>query len=385
VDVVALSEPIAGRYRLSRRLGGGGMAEVYDAIDLRLDRPVAVKVLRDGLVTDRAMVRRAEAEAQMAAKVDHPNVVAVLDAGRVEDTPFVVMERLPGLTLRDRLREAPLEVKEIREIGRQVLDGLAAAHDLGLVHRDLKPSNILVGPRNTWKIADFGIATWLTGDATQSASGELLGSAPYLAPERVDGSPATYATDIYAVGVVLYECATGRRPVERDDPVSTLMAIRDGAAEPLRSHRPHLEPALRSAIERAIAHDPAARWASASDFARALSVPTPAVGETVRLPDADPAATEPIPSVGPTERLPSAEPHPSELRPAPIRRRRRADPSRALGIVLGGALALILAIAIATMLMARADEPTSDRPSLGPSVPTELRDSLDELGEAIEP
>ena len=379
-----MSEPIAGRYRLSRRLGGGGMAEVYDAVDLRLDRPVAVKFLRDGLVTDRAMVRRAEAEAQMAAKIHHPNVVAIFDAGRLDDTPFVVMERLPGLTLQDRLRDAPLEAVEIREIGRQVLAGLAAAHDLSLVHRDIKPSNILAGPHGTWKIADFGIATWLAGDSTHSASGELLGSAAYLAPERVDGTQATYASDIYAVGVVLYGCATGRRPVERDDPVATLMAIRDGAGEPLTDHRPHLEPALRSAIERALAHDPAARWASASDFARALA-PTPTAGGTVRVPDVDPASTEPIPSVGLTERLPRGEPHPIEPRPERTRRRRRADPSRALGIVLGGALALILAIAIATMLMARADEPTSERPSLDPSVPTELRDSLAELREAIEP
>jgi serine/threonine-protein kinase len=398
---VAIREPIAGRYRLGEKLGGGGMAEVYDAVDLRLDRPVAVKFLRDGLLGTPGMVERAEAEALLAAKIHHPNVVAVLDAGRIDDTPFVVMERLSGLTLRDRLAEAPLDADEIRSIGTQMLRGLAAAHELGVVHRDIKPSNVLAGVSGTWKIADFGIATWLAAETTLSGTGEIIGSAHYLAPERADGRSATHASDVYSVGVVLFEAATGRRPVERNDALATVMAIREGKAEPLSSFRPNLDLVLRGAIERALALDPAKRWPSAAEFADALERPRDAAAteRLGRIADAEPAATEPLPRAAATSVLPGAATSPEEAgsttevasTPTAVATRRRprhARPSRALGIVLGAAVALLLAIALVTFVLVRGDSPDGvPARTIDPAapVPDDLRSSMDDLAEAIAP
>lgn len=443
---VGIRQPIADRYELRERLGSGGMAEVYDAVDLRLDRPVALKLLRRGLVTAPAMVARAEAEARLAAKIHHPNVVAILDAGRVDGMPYVVMERLSGETLADRLQRAPLDEDEIRSIGEQLLRGLAAAHELGVVHRDVKPSNVLVATRDgrtggspgamrpdVWKVADFGIATWLAADTTLSATGEIVGSAPYLPPERLDGKPAIPASDVFSAGVVLYEAATGRRPVERDDALATVMALRDGAAEPLDAHRPGLDADLRRAIERAIAVDPESRWPSAAAFADALqgarrhgashaattgspggtsTVPLPPVDRTEVMPASPSAApvpdttdgTEPIPGPGRgTGTLPAAPPATPELRPPKTRetavassgsepratrwrrvRAFRSDPSRALRVLVGAAVALLLVIAVVTVVIAAGDDAPATRPApIDGSVPAELRDSLDALQEAI--
>ena len=393
---VAIREPIAGRYRLREKLGGGGMAEVYDALDLRLDRPVAVKLLRNGLLETPGMVERAEAEARVAAKVHHPNVVSVLDAGHVEATPYVVMERLPGLTLRDHLVDAPLDDHELRSIGVQILRGLAAAHDLGVVHRDIKPSNILAGPRGSWKIADFGIATWLAAETTLTASGEIIGSAPYLAPERAAGRSATPESDLYSVGVVLYEAATGRRPVERDDALATVLAIREGAAEPLATYRPNLVPELRDAIERALASDPEERWASAGAFADALERPQHAAAteRIVRLQDGDATTTarrEPVPAApaAVTSVLPANDDvkGPAEGRHAARRPRRfRSHPSRAVGIVLGAAITVLVALVIATFAITADDAPAGPSlPVVDTTVPDDLRSSMDDLREAISP
>ena len=400
---VATREPVAGRYRLLEKLGGGGMAEVYDAVDLRLDRPVAVKFLRDGLTGTPGMIERAEGEARLAARIHHPNVVAVLDGGRIGDTPFVVMERLPGVTLSERFREAPLDEDEIRSIGVQVLRGLAAAHELGVVHRDIKPSNVLAGPGGTWKIADFGIATWLAGGTTLTAAGEIIGSAPYLAPERADGHSATPASDIYAVGVLLFEAATGRRPVERDDALATVMAIREGHREPLSSFRPSLDRSLRDAIERALATDAAERWPSASAFADALErVPADTTAPAVAPTSAEATATAPLPPVTGTAVLPVADgegaaaddpasrtarlPVARESWRSRARRRYRASPRRSLGIVLGAALAAVLVTAALTFAFASAEEPPGPaRPSFGPTLSEELRTSMDDLHEAISP
>jgi serine/threonine protein kinase len=414
---VAIREPIAGRYQLREKLGGGGMAEVYDAVDLRLDRPVAVKLLRDGLLETPGMVERAEAEARLAARIHHPNVVGILDAGRTDDTPFVVMERLPGLTLREHLAHAPLDDTELRSIGTQILSGLAAAHELGVIHRDIKPSNILAGPRGTWKIADFGIATWLAGETTLTATGEIVGSAPYLAPERAEGRSATPASDLYSVGVLLYEAATGRRPVERDDPVATVMAIREGAREPLSTHRPNLDRALRVAIERALVHDPVQRWPSAAAFAAALerAAYDVATERAIRLADAEPAPTEPLAPPVPhgsgagdepsTQQMPAgdstneATPDDGPGSAAPIRERRSlgrhaarprsrsgSHASRVLGIALAAAIAIVVLFVVATFALVEDDAPSRRTlPTVDATVPDDLRASMDQLREAISP
>ena len=225
-------ETVGGRYRLGERLGHGGMGEVFAAHDLRLDREVALKLLRADLAEQDGMRERVVAEARLAARLSHPYVVGVLDTGEQDGRPFVVMERLSGRTLRDELSDGPLPAERVRDVGLQVLRALAAAHDLGIVHRDVKPGNVLDAGVGTWKVADFGIAKWVHADETLTGTGELLGSPSYLAPERIEGQQAGPASDLYAVGVLLYEALCGRKPFEGDDPFSLATAIRDGAFEP---------------------------------------------------------------------------------------------------------------------------------------------------------
>ena len=162
------------------------------------------------------MRRRVETEARLAARLTHPNVVTVFDSGLEAGHPFIVMERLNGRTLRDELAEGPMEPEAVRSMALQVLEALAAAHGIGLIHRDVKPGNILAAGEGTWKVADFGIATSIEDDHTLTKTGELLGSASYLAPERLEGHAATTRSDIYSLGVVMYEALTGRPPFGED-------------------------------------------------------------------------------------------------------------------------------------------------------------------------
>ena len=263
-------ETVGGRYRLGERLGHGGMGEVFAAHDLRLDREVALKLLRADLAEQDGMRERVVAEARLAARLSHPHVVGVLDTGEQDGRPFVVMERLSGRTLRDELSDGPLPAERVRDVGLQVLRALAAAHDLGIVHRDVKPGNVLDAGMGTWKVADFGIAKWVHADETLTGTGELLGSPSYLAPERIEGQQAGPASDLYAVGVLLYEALCGRKPFEGDDPFSLATAIRDGAFEPPASVLPDADPGIVAVIERAMRLDPAKRYESAEAMAAAL-------------------------------------------------------------------------------------------------------------------
>ena len=251
---------MAGRYVTGQLLGTGGMGEVYDAVDTRLDRPVALKRLRADLADDVAMRRRVETEARLAARLTHPNVVTVFDSGLEGGHPFIVMERLDGRTLRDELAEGPMDPGAVRSMALQVLEALAAAHGIGLIHRDVKPGNILVAGEGSWKVADFGIATSIEDDHTLTKTGELLGSASYLAPERLEGHAATTRSDIYSLGVVMYEALTGRPPFGEGTPIALAIRIRDGRYEPLRRVAPDVEPALAKTVARAMSKDPMGRF-----------------------------------------------------------------------------------------------------------------------------
>src|SRR5919109_3928293 len=256
---------VGGRYRLGERIGHGGMGEVFAAHDLRLEREVALKLLRAELVDQGPMRERVLAEARLAARLTHPHVVAVLDTGEQEGRPYVVMERLSGRTLRDELAAGPLPEERVRDIGLQVLRALGAAHELGIVHRDVKPGNVLDAGVGTWKVADFGIAKWVHADDTLTGTGELLGSPWYVAPERIDGQQAGPAADLYAVGVLLYEALCGRRPFEGDDPIALAAAIREGRYERPTSAVPDADPVIVSVIERAMRSDPADRFTNAEE------------------------------------------------------------------------------------------------------------------------
>ena len=391
-------ETVGGRYRLGERLGHGGMGEVFAAHDLRLDREVALKLLRADLAEQDGMRERVVAEARLAARLSHPHVVGVLDTGEQDGRPFVVMERLSGRTLRDELSGGAMPAERVRDVGLQVLRALAAAHELGIVHRDVKPGNILDAGVGTWKVADFGIARWVHADETLTGTGELLGSPSYLAPERIEGQQAGPASDLYAVGVLLYEALCGRKPFEGDDPFSLATAIRDGAFEPPASVFPDADPGIVAVIERAMQIDPADRYESAEAMAAALlgedaertdNTATIAAPATTPLPrtddepkassgsEPDGTATVPVPRMEQTARLPVQT-------PAPRAARRLRRPSKAALIIA----AAILAVAMITVLALAAFTGPATPGTSGPgssSLPAPLNDALNRLEESVQP
>lgn len=258
------------------------MAEVRRGLDERLQRPVAIKLMHPHLATDPDFRRRFEKEARAAARLSHPNVVAVYDTGEHEGRPFIVMERMAGSTLADRMAEGPLDAAAARQIALEVLAALHAAHGAHILHRDVKPGNILVTAEGRIKVADFGIAKVAdaNGHADPTTAHILLGTPAYLAPERVAGQPASPCADIFSLGVVLYEALTGSRPFKGDTPVAVALSVERGAP-PLRSVRPDVEPALAAVVERAMSADPTARYPSARAMADALAPGAAPVGDAV--------------------------------------------------------------------------------------------------------
>lgn len=263
------SQTLAGRYELGEVLGHGGMATVRDAVDRRLNRPVAVKLLRADLAEQPRARRRFETEAHAAARLSHPHVVTVFDSGEDNGIPFLVMERLPGRTLADEISGGALRLARAREVGLEILSALASAHAAGIIHRDIKPGNVLLTEDEHVKVADFGIAK-TADELDQTQTTELLATPGYLAPERLAGEPATQRSDLYSVGVLLYEALSGRRPFAGDSAMAMMRAIEEGKAEPLSTLMPKLPADVTAAIERAMSRDPADRFADAREMAAAL-------------------------------------------------------------------------------------------------------------------
>ena len=269
---------IAERYELGPLLRRGGMAEVHSGTDRRLERPVAIKLLRPDMA-DRDDVRlRFESEARAAARLAHPNAVAVFDTGEHEGTPYIVMERLPGRTLADVIAEGPVDPEWLIPVAGGVLSALGAAHAAGIVHRDVKPANILMTADGSAKIADFGIAksAELVSGAGPGAidltlTGQLIGTPAYLAPERLAGAPATFLSDLYSMAVVLYEALAGTKPFAGSSFVAVASAVQAGTHVPLTEARPGLDPAVVGAVERAMDRDPSRRFSSAETMALALA------------------------------------------------------------------------------------------------------------------
>jgi eukaryotic-like serine/threonine-protein kinase len=267
----------SGRYRVERTLGHGGMATVHLAEDTQLGRRVAVKRLADHLADDPEVRSRFVREARLAARLSHPNVVAVFDAGEEDTRPYIVMEYVEGETLADVLkRERRLDPDRAVEVALQACAALQHAHDAGLVHRDVKPGNLLVRRDGTVKIADFGIAR--AAEATQvTEHGTVLGTAAYLAPEQARGESTSPAADVYALAAVLYEMLAGRPPFEFDSLADLVRLQERGVVEP-----PGASPELDAVVLRALTTDPAARPASAAAFADELraALATPADAAT---------------------------------------------------------------------------------------------------------
>ena len=248
---------LGDRYIVSGVLGRGAVGEVLAAHDTVLRRDVAVKVWR-AVGTDPHALDRVAREARAAGLVEAPTVVTVLDADVRSQPPYLVMERLSGVTWADALRDAVPGDATSAAVLVDVLAALAAAHAVGVVHRDVKPANVLLTDDGRAKLADFGIASLVDGTRL-TGTGDVLGSAPYLAPERLEGAGASGACDVWSVGVMAYEAFTGRRPYAADTPVLTAMAVLRGGHEPLRDVRPDLPEALLDGVEAALARDPSAR------------------------------------------------------------------------------------------------------------------------------
>jgi serine/threonine-protein kinase len=260
----------AGRYRIERPLGHGGMASVYLARDSELDRPVALKILAEALGGDEQFRRRFLREARVAARLSHANVVQVYDAGEEAGRPFIVMEFVPGTTLAEMLsRGASLPVSTATWIAHQAALGLQNAHEAGLVHRDVKPQNLLVRDDGVVKIADFGIAR-AAELSRVTELGTVLGTAAYLSPEQARGDDVTASADIYSLGAVLYEMVTGRPPFEFATLAELAEKQRDGVVTPVRDLVPSVPEDVEALVMRCLAREPRFRPASAAEVARAL-------------------------------------------------------------------------------------------------------------------
>jgi serine/threonine protein kinase len=267
-----LSEPLAaGRYRIERDLGHGGMATVYLAEDEELGRPVAIKLLPEHLAGDEDFRARFVREARLAGRLSHPNVVRVFDAGEADERPFIVMEYVPGSSLAEAGHLAP---ERVVELGMQACAGLQHAHDAGVVHRDVKPANLLVREDGVLKIVDFGIARAVESTRYTQA-GTLLGTAAYLAPEQIAGEDATPASDIYSLGAVLYELLAGRPPYAFSSLAELAARQTDGAITPVRDVKPTVPRELEAAVMHALARDPSFRPSSAAELGQELGGGTP--------------------------------------------------------------------------------------------------------------
>lgn len=263
-------EPLAGRYELRGLLGTGGMAEVHDGWDTRLNRPVAIKLLYPTASTDADARRRFQDEARAAASLNHPNIVAVHDCGEDKGSPFIVMERLPGRTLGDEIAMGPMAEHRVRAMLDDVLGALATAHAAGVVHRDIKPGNVLLNENgNAMKVADFGIAK--TAGTAHTSTGQIVGTMSYMSPQRVAGAPASVVDDLYAVGVMAHEALSGRRPFPQENPVSLMRAILDDPPTPIEAVRPDVDPNLAAVINRAMAPDGPTKFRSAVEMRAALA------------------------------------------------------------------------------------------------------------------
>src|SRR5215216_5111950 len=289
-----------GRYRIERKLGAGGMADVYLAEDQELGRRVAIKILNDRHAADDSFIERFRREAKNAAGLSHPNIVSIYDRGEAEGTYYIAMEFLDGRSLKELIvSRGPAPVSVAIEYARQILAALRFAHRNGIVHRDIKPHNVLVDSDGRLKVTDFGIAR--AGASQMTEAGSIIGTAQYLSPEQAKGSPVDQTSDLYSVGIVLYELLTGVVPFTGDTPVEIAMKHLSAVPDPPSSHRGEIPRELDKVVMRALAKDAHERYQTAEEMDADLA--RVARGGTVS-PATEEAATaivsRPPPSAAPT-------------------------------------------------------------------------------------
>ncbi|MWC26713.1 Stk1 family PASTA domain-containing Ser/Thr kinase [Paenibacillus sp. MMS18-CY102] len=265
-----IGHELGGRYEIITRIGGGGMALVYKAHDLLLNRKVAVKVLRQQFVHDEEFIRRFRREAQSAASLSHPNVVSIYDVGQEDEVHYIVMEYVEGSNLNEIIQErAPLQPDEAIHIAAQICDALVNAHQNQIIHRDIKPHNILIGNNGRVKVTDFGIARAVTA-STITQTGSVVGSVHYFSPEHAKGTSTGEKSDLYSLGIVMYQMLTGKLPFQGESPISVaLKHLQETFVEP-RAINPLIPQSVENVILRAMRKNPSERYASASEMLKDL-------------------------------------------------------------------------------------------------------------------
>src|SRR2546421_4492209 len=251
-----------GRYRIIRKLGAGGMANVYLAEDQELGRRVAIKILDDRHAADDSFIERFRREAKNAAGLSHPNIVSIYDRGEAEGTYYIAMEYLSGRSLKELIvGRGPTPIRIAIDYTRQILAALGFAHRNGIVHRDIKPHNVVVGPDGRLKVTDFGIAR--SGASQMTEAGSIIGTAQYLSPEQARGAPVDQRSDLYSIGIVLYEMLTGSVPFIGDTPPEIAMKHLSAVPEAPAKKRPEVSRDLDMVVLRALAKRPEDRYARA--------------------------------------------------------------------------------------------------------------------------
>jgi len=356
------------RYRVTEKIGSGGMAEVYKAVDEVLGRTVAIKVLHSHYSSDPAFVARFRQEAQAAANLSHPGIVNIYDWGQDGEAYYIVMEYVHGADLKELVtKKGPVDPAKVAEYASQVCAALSVAHGYDIIHRDIKPHNIVLTPSGSIKVMDFGIAR--AGNTQMTQTGSVLGTAHYVSPEQAQGKELTASSDLYSLGVVLYELATGRVPFDAETPVAVALKQVNEDPIPPRQINPSIPSGLEAIILRAMAKSPSERYFSAEEMRRDLS--RVAAGRTIEPVIAENMmdATSVMPAVG------ASGQRPGNPRVRPVPSRRNPWPWIALVTVL-----LIIAFGTAWGLGAFQTTPMVVLPDLTGMTEQEVTDALEEIG-----